>query len=132
MQLITSLRKLINTFLLLSIFSIAAFAQDKILVENHYFPKSGKFEEVLSLRIAASKLLKEFGLSPGQVSVTRQTEDREIAGIVWQCEYESLNALNAELKTFTPEKERRFKTEILDKMKLLVNKHKRIQRMVVD
>lgn len=114
------------------LFSVSAFAQDKILVENHYYPKPGKFEEVLALRIEASKLLKEFGLSAGQINISRQTEDKEIAAIVWQCEYASMSALNAELKALTPEKERRFQTQILDKMKLLTHKHKRISRSVVD
>jgi len=71
----------------------------KIIVQNSYYPKSGKLDEVLALRIVASKLLKEFGFSPGRVLVQRQTMDRskgkeaEIASIVWLSEYESLESL---------------------------------------
>lgn len=83
------------------------YSGQKIIVENHYYPKPGKFNEVLALRIAASKLLKEFGLAAGRVFVTRQTMDRakgkqqEVAAVVWHCEYESMGALKSELSSFT-------------------------------
>jgi hypothetical protein len=53
-----------------------SYADQKIIVQNHYYPKPEKFHEVLELRIEASKLLKKFGLTAGQVLVTRQTMDR--------------------------------------------------------
>ena len=108
-----------------------------IMIENHYFPKPGKFNEVLALRIAASKLLKEFGLSAGSVTVTRQTLDtangkqEDVAAIVWHCEYKNLAALKRELSSFTPEQDKRFQKEILQKMKLLTVRHKRTSSYVV-
>jgi|GEM_PF-4377748 len=113
------------------------YSDQAIMVENHYFPKPGKFNEVLALRTAASKLLKEFGLSAGRVTVTRQTLDstngkeEDIAAIVWHCEYQNLAALKKELNSFTPEQEKKFQKEILQKMKLLTVKHKRTSSYVV-
>jgi hypothetical protein len=40
----------------------------KIVVQNFYYPKPGKFDEVLALRVVASKLFKEFGFSAGMVN----------------------------------------------------------------
>jgi hypothetical protein len=93
------------------------YSGKKILVQNHYYPKPGKFDEVLALRIAASKLLREFSLSACRVMVTRQTMDRangkqdEIAAVTFQSEYESLEALEKELKSFTSEQKSRFPKE---------------------
>jgi hypothetical protein len=152
------MKKITVLIFLLSIFSFQAFAQEwgtvfpttkeiseldktysakKILVQNHYYPKPGKLDEVLALRIAASKLLKEFGLSPGRVMVTRQTMDRangkqdEIAAVTFQSEYESLEALKKELNSFTADQQSRFQKEILDKMKLLIDRFKRASSYVV-
>jgi hypothetical protein len=152
------MKKITVLIFLLSIFSFQAFAQEwgtvfptdkeiaeldktyaakKLLVQNHYCPKPGKLDEVLALRIAASKLLKEFGLSPGRVMVTRQTMDRangkqdEIAAVTFQSEYESLEALKKELNSFTADQQSRFQKEILDKMKLLIDRFKRASSYVV-
>jgi hypothetical protein len=109
----------------------------KIVVQNHYYPKPGRFNEVVELRIAATKLLKEFGFSAGQVMVTRQTLDRakgkkeEIAAVTFQSEYDSLEALKKELNSFTPEQKLRFQKEILNKMKLLIDRFKRTSSYVV-
>lgn len=114
-----------------------AYSGKKIIVQNHYYPKVGKFDEVLALRIAASKLLKEFGLSAGRVLVNRQTMDKargkqqEVASVTWVAEYESLEALKNELNSFTPDKASRFKKEILNKMKLLVERAKRTSNYIV-
>jgi hypothetical protein len=143
--------------LLCSMFSFQSFAQEwgtvfptdkeiaaidktysgkKIIVQNHYYPKAGKFDEVLALRIAASKLRKEFGFSAGRVIVTRQTLDRangkqeEVAAVTWHSEYESLGALKKELSSFTAEQESRQK-KILNKMSLLINRFRRTSSYVV-
>ena len=52
-----------------------SYIDKKVVVQNFYYPKHGKYSQVLSIRIAASKLLKEFGLQPGQVMITRMTTD---------------------------------------------------------
>lgn len=114
------------------------FSDHKIVVENNYYPKPGKFEEVLTLRIAASKLLKEFGLSPGKITVARQTKDSakgkqaEVAAIVWSCEYKNLVALEKEISSLTLEQESRFQKEILQKMKTHTTRHKRTSSYVVN
>jgi hypothetical protein len=113
------------------------YAGKKIIVQNYYYPKPGKFGEVLALRITASKLLKEFGLSGGRIMVTRQTMDRasgkkiEIAAITYQSEYESLEALKKEINSFKPEQSTRFQNEILSKMGLIVYRFKRTSSYVV-
>lgn len=98
----------------------------KIIVQNSYHPKPGKFDEVLALRIKASKLLKEFGFSSGIVLV-----GREQGPIVWHAEYESLEALNKEMNSWTPAQEKRFQKEILSKMKSLVDRFNRTSHYVV-
>ena len=152
------MKKITALVLLCSIFSYQSFAQEwgtifptdkeiaemdktysrqKIILQNHYYPKLGKFNEVLALRIAASKLLKEFGFAAGRVMVTRQTMDRaagkkeEIAAIIWLSEYENLEVLKTELNSYTPEQASRFQKEILNKMKLLTNRFKRTSSYVV-
>lgn len=113
------------------------YADQKIIVQNHYYPKPEKFAEVLELRIEASKLLKKFGFTAGQILVTRQTMDRasgkqgEIAAIVWQVEYKNLSALKTEINSFTAEQNKQFQKEILSKMKLLIDRFKRTSSYVV-
>jgi hypothetical protein len=97
-------------------------------VRNYYYPKPGKLEEVIALRIDASKLLKEFGLSSGRVMVAEQNEDE---AVVWESEYQSIQSLNSELDSFTAHQKAKFKTMILDKMKLITTKFKRTQSVVV-
>ena len=114
-----------------------SYVNNKITVQNYYYPKMGKFNEVLSLRVKASKVLKEFGLKSGQVMVARMTTDTakgtkgEIAPIIWRVEYQSLKALKAELKTFTPKKSLRFKKEILDKVRPLLKRFKRTSNYII-
>lgn len=92
---------------------------------------------MLALRIEASKLLKVLGYTAGRVMVKRQTMDRakekqeEVASVTWVAEYESLGALKKELNSFTPEANNRFKKEILNKMKLVVERFKRTSSYVV-
>lgn len=145
------MKKIMFVILLCSLFSLIAFAQEdkeivkidkayaskKIIVRNYYYPKPGKFDEVLALRIAASQLLKEFGLSAGRVLVTRQTMNKangkqeEIAAVTYLSEYENLAALEKELSSFTVEQNNRFQKEILNKMKPLIDRFKRTSSYVV-
>lgn len=113
------------------------YANQKIIVQNYYYPKPGKLDEVRVLRVEASKLLKKFGLTAGQVLVSRQTMDRasgkqeEVATIIWHAEYQNLSALKKEMNSFTVEQDSQMQTEILNKMKLLVNRFKRTSSYVV-
>ena len=109
----------------------------RVVVQNYYYSKPGKVDEILALRIEASKLLKEFGFSAGNVLVNRQTMDRakgketEVASILWQVEYESLESLKKEMNSWTPIQESRFQKEILSKMKMLVDRFKRTSSYIV-
>lgn len=85
------------------------YADQKIFVQNLYYPRPEKFKVVLELRMEASKLLKKKCFSAGQILVTRQTMDRasgkqgEIAHVEWQAEYKNLSALKSEINSFTAE-----------------------------
>jgi hypothetical protein len=108
----------------------------RIVVQNFYYPKPGKFDEALALRIEASTLLEEFGFATGKVLVNRQTMDRskgkeaEVASILWQVEYESLESLKKEMNSWTPIQVNRFQKEILSKMNSLVDRFKRTSNYV--
>lgn len=126
----TNKRMKITAFLF--VFSLSCYSSTyparKVVVRNYYYPKPGKLEEVIALRIDASKLLKEFGLSSGRVMVAEQNEDE---AVVWESEYQSIQSLNSELDSFTAHQKAKFKTMILDKMKLITTKFKRTQSVVV-
>lgn len=113
------------------------YSGQKIIVQNHYYPKPGKLDEMLAVRIAASKLLKEFDFAAGRVMVTRQTMDgakgkqEEVAAVVWYSEYENLDALKTEMNSYTIEQKSRFQKEVLDKMRLLIDRFKRTSSYVL-
>ncbi len=100
----------------------------KVIVQNYYYPKPGKLEEVVALRIDASKLLKEFGLSSGKVMVIEQKTKE---AVIWESEYVSMQSLEKELNSLTAQQKAKFQTMILDKMKLLTTRFKRTQSFVV-
>ena len=88
------------------------YPDKKIIIQNYYYPKEGKFDEVLTLRIKASNLLKKFGLKAGKIIINRQTSDTEeghlmTAPLIWQAEYSSLNSLEKDLNLFTPKVKKR-------------------------
>ncbi len=113
-----------------------AYSGQRIVVENHYYPKPGKFDEVLALRIEASELRRKLGFTPGRILVNRQTMDRandkqeEVAAIIWHSEFENLETLKKELNSYTREQEK-LQKKIQDKMGLLINRFKRTSSYVV-
>lgn len=77
---------------LLSGVSVDSWAQvtDTILVQNLYFPKPGKEEEVYQWRLHASDVRAKLGLPKGRVL-------KKLSGtggpfVIWECEYPSLEA----------------------------------------
>lgn len=98
----------------------------KIIVQNFYYPKSGKLNEVLALRIAASERLKELGLTVGRVFITR-----EIQSVVWQAEYQNLAAFEIELRKLSVKDKSKFDKDFREKMKLLINKFERTSSYVM-
>lgn len=59
----------------------------RILVQNHYFPKPGKEEEVYEWRLHASEVRAKLGLSGGRV--LKRVQGDTVAAVVWECEYPS-------------------------------------------
>ncbi|MVM29314.1 hypothetical protein GO755_04660 [Spirosoma sp. HMF4905] len=85
---------LMSIFLLvlLSSLSLDSMAQvtDTILVQNLYFPKPGKEEEVFKWRLHASEVRAKLGLPKGRVL-------KKLSGsggpfVIWECQYPSLEA----------------------------------------
>lgn len=58
-------------------------------------------------------------------------KEAEIASIVWQVEYDSLESLKKELQAWTPLQENKFKKEILSKMRMIVDRFKRTSSYIV-
>jgi hypothetical protein len=67
-----------------------------ILVQNQYFPKSGKEEEVYKLRLHASEVIKKLGLRNGRVLKRMNVSDRPY--VEWECEYSSLEEREKDIK----------------------------------
>ncbi|MEJ0103720.1 MAG: hypothetical protein WDO19_14710 [Bacteroidota bacterium] len=61
-----------------------------ILVQNHYYPKPGKEEEVYKWRLHASAVRAGLGLPKGRV--LKKLTGNGGPYVVWECEYPSLNA----------------------------------------
>lgn len=102
--------------------SISAFSQElkPIVVQNLYFPKPGKEEEVFQWRLHASEVRAKLGLPAGRVF-------RKISGdvtyyIVWECEYPSLAAREADVKALDQSTEF---TKVQEHMGTLIQKFER-------
>lgn len=87
-------KHLLPIFLLvsLSIVSINSMAQvnDTILVQNLYFPKLGKEEEVYTWRLHASEVRAKLGLPKGRV--LKKLSGTGGPSVIWECAYPSLEA----------------------------------------
>lgn len=70
-------------------------APGRILVQNKYHPKPGLEAEVLATRLEASAVRKQLGLVTGVV-LFRKSEDDGSALIIWESEYPSLEARQAD------------------------------------
>lgn len=62
-----------------------------IVVQNFYFPKPGKENEVLAQRKLASSVRAKLGLPAGRI-LLRTSESTSQAYIIWECEYSSLKS----------------------------------------
>lgn len=62
-----------------------------IVVQNFYFPKQGKENEVMETRRHASKVREQAGLPAGRI-LLRISESTSQPYIVWECEYPSIKA----------------------------------------
>jgi hypothetical protein len=61
-----------------------------ILVQNHYFPKPGKEEEVYEWRLHASEVRVKLGRAKGRV--LKKLKGTNAPHVIWECEYPSMEA----------------------------------------
>ncbi|MEI9921339.1 MAG: DUF1684 domain-containing protein [Bacteroidota bacterium] len=67
-----------------------------ILVQNYYYPKPGKEQEVYEWRLHASEVRAKLGLLKGQV--LKKVSGESGPYVIWQCEYSSVEAREKEVK----------------------------------
>ena len=67
----------------------------RVLVQNKYFPKPGQEDAVLATRLEASAVRKKLGLEVGVVLLRRSEADGS-ALVIWECEYPSIEARQAD------------------------------------
>src|ERR1700733_8591573 len=79
-------------FLFISFLPILLLGQAKktILIQNCYYPKAGKEDEVYQWRIHASDVRVKLGLPKGRV--LKKISTNEGPYVLWICEYPSLEA----------------------------------------
>lgn len=68
-----------------------------IIVQNYYYAKPGKAEEVYSWRIHASDVREKLGLRRGRV-LRRIGDSTKQPDVIWECEYPNGAIREAELK----------------------------------
>ncbi|MBD2705853.1 hypothetical protein IC229_34970 [Spirosoma sp. BT702] len=70
--------------------NVAAQVADTILVQNHYYPKPGKEDEVYKWRLHASEVRSKLGLPKGRV--LKKLNGTGGPFVIWECEYPSPEA----------------------------------------
>lgn len=103
--------KLINTALwgiaFIAVTPVAAAdpAQPRSIVEqNYYYPKPGLEDEVLRTREEASRIRQKIGLGAGRILV-QNTPKKGAAYVIWQNEYETIGAREADMQARAESKE---------------------------
>lgn len=82
-------------------FSKAHSQEDqKIIVQNYYWAKEGKIDEVYAHRLYASKVRDSLGLAVGRV-LKRIGENGELSHVIWECEYSSESARMEDVRILT-------------------------------
>ena len=94
---------------------------DRILIQNHYWAKEGKIQEVYEHRLYASSVRKKLGFAEGRV-LLRKSNNSSLAHVIWECEFESEEARQKDIRLLTETGE--FE-EIMDKMGTLIDKFER-------
>jgi len=114
------MKVLIHALFLLT--TVSAFAQEArpIVVQNLYYPKPGKEEDVFQWRLHASDVRAKLGLPAGRVF-------KKISGdatyyVVWECDYSSPAAREADVKAL--DKSPEF-TKVQEHMGTLIQKFER-------
>jgi hypothetical protein len=70
----------------------------KIIVQNYYYAKPGKVEEVYEWRIHASDVREKLGLRRGRVLKHIGGSGKQ-PDVIWECEYPDIASRDAELKS---------------------------------
>jgi len=117
--------KKIVIFLLLVFFltftTTSAQVDQTIVVQNYYWAKEGKIDEVYAHRLYASKVRDSFGLAVGRV-LKRIGENGELSHVIWECEYNSEAARIEDVRLLT---ESRAFEKVTKKMGMLIYKFER-------
>jgi len=93
----------------------------KIIVQNYYWAKEGKIEDVYKYRLYASQVRDSLGLTVGRV-LKRIGAKGELSHIIWECEYSSEVARKEDVRKLT--ESGAFK-KVTEKMGTLIDKFTR-------
>ena len=97
------MKKLIPLFILalfLSSSSILTQENQPIIVQNYYWAKEGKIDEVYTHRLYASQVRDSLGLAVGRV-LKRIGTHGELSHVIWECEYPSEAARKEDVRKLT-------------------------------
>lgn len=97
-------------------------ADGPIVVQNQYWAKPGKAEEVYRWRLHASDVRVKLGLLRGRV-LRRESESKTQPDVIWECEYPSRAARTREVELL--DKSEEFK-EVQRHMGTLTDKFDRV------
>jgi len=96
--------KIIVTLILLVFFfgysNIEAQENQSIIVQNYYWAKEGKIDEVYAQRLYASQVRDSLGLAVGRV-LKRIGPNGELSHVIWECEYSSEAARKEDVRKLT-------------------------------
>ena len=92
-----------------------------ITVQNYYWAKEGKIDEVYAHRLYASEVRDSLGLAVGRV-LKRIENKGELSHVIWECEYPSEAARKEDLRLLT---ESGAFDKVTEKMGTLINKFER-------
>lgn len=98
---LNTMKKLVICFLLLlTIASCTPKEENTILVQNHYWAKEGKINDVFAHRLYASKVRKKLGLAVGRV-LLQKSSNNALAHVIWECEYINEAARKEDVRLLT-------------------------------
>ncbi|NOY46848.1 MAG: hypothetical protein GXO84_01285 [Chlorobi bacterium] len=84
----------------LSFSTTEAQENQTIIVQNYYWAKEGKIEEVYTHRLYASQVRDSLGLAVGRVLKRIETHG-ELSHVIWECEYISEAARKEDVRKLT-------------------------------
>jgi hypothetical protein len=109
-------------FLIVCMSCSTAKKQDNaIVVQNSYWAKEGKIDEVYQHRLYASYVRDSLGLAVGRV-LKRIGREGELSHVIWECKYASESARQEDVDKLT---ETGAFDPITKKMKTLIDKFER-------